>query len=198
MKIFQLKRVFLQRARACLVGAVVVASAQPLAAQVQLEPSKWEVGLTPTVQVISRQLAGDVVWAGGLTGSVAYRLNKVVAVSGSVMPGFAPQLNYKDSSPLNSLVASANLEFHRPSMRQFDPYVSAGVGRASFHYENPPVGLEKDRAYSMGHGAIGLRYALTNRFNFRAEVGRQFSKFGGSPTFMSGLTLRIHDKKGTH
>jgi hypothetical protein len=195
MKVFGLKRAVANRARVYLFGAAVLASAQPVAAQVQLEPSKWEVGLTPTVQVISKKLAGDVVWAGGLTASVAYRVNKFVAVSGAVLPGFAPQLNYKDSSPLNSVVGNANIELHRPSMRQFDPYVSAGIGHASFNYENPPVGLEKNQSYAMGHGAIGMRYAMTHRFNFRAEIGRQFSKFGGSPTFMSGLTLRIHDKK---
>jgi opacity protein-like surface antigen len=155
-------------------------------------PSQWEVGITPTLQRISGQLAGNYVWSGGLTLSGNYRLNRVVAFEASLLGAAAPQLNFKNAAVMNSLLPSLSAELHLPTKNNWDPYASLGIGYSRFKFDNPPAGVSGSESYGLARGALGVRYALNTRVNWRAEFSRQFGAFGGSPTFMSGVAIRLH------
>lgn len=159
-----------------------------------MRPAKLEIGITPTLQIVPQKLAGNSVWAGGFTAAVAHRFHNMFAAEASIMGAYAPQLNYKASSVLNSVNTALSLEVHQKSIHPWDPYVSLGLGRASFRYVDPPDGFNGNSEYMYKRGAVGVRYVLNERINWRAEMSRQFSTFGASNTFMSGVSLRIREK----
>lgn len=199
MKLSQLCSVVAYRSGSlALMTALVCASASALSSTLSsaqvLTESKMEVGLTPTLQIVPEKLAGNSVWAGGFTATFAYRLHQMVAVEAAMMGAYAPQLNFKGSSTLNSINTSVAAELHQPSAHPWDPYLSLGIGHASFRYNDPPDGFSDNSEYMYKRGAVGVRYTLSHRINWRAEMSRQFSSFGASNTFMSGLQLRIHEK----
>ena len=179
--------------RALFGVAICLLPARDLYAQA-LQPTKLELGFAPTVQVVPEKLAGSSVWAGGFTPSVTYRFHQMFAAEASVLGAFAPQLNYKASSVLNSINTSLSIEFHQKSVHPWDPYVSGGLGRASFRYIDAPEGFPGNSEYMYERGAVGVRYALNERINWRAEISRQFSNLGASNTFMSGVSLRVRSK----
>lgn len=199
MKLVQLFSALAARCdRRAAMTAAVCASLSTLGAMdasaQTYRPAKLEVGLTPTLQIVPQKLAGNSVWAGGFTAAVAHRFHNMLAAEASIMGAYAPQLNYKASSVLNSINTSLAVEVHQKSIHPWDPYVSVGLGRASFRYIDPPDGFNGNSEYMYKRGAVGVRYVLNDRINWRAEMSRQFSTFGASNTFMSGVSLRIREK----
>lgn len=169
-------------------------TSRPLSAQVERASHLWDVGVYPTMQVISTKLAGEHVWSGGLNLSVARRLTTRFRAEAGVTGAFAPQLNYKDQATLNSFAVAANVAANVKPSSRLNPYLAVGVGQQRFVYDDAPASVTGSTSYSFARAALGVQVPVGNRVSWRTEVARQFSSHGAMQTFMSGASVSFAPK----
>lgn len=181
-------------------GLIVLAApgAQAQSARAGLDPwtfsSHWEVGLLPTVRKLSADVLSQHVWGGGLTFALGYRLTEMLSLEAALLGASTPQLNFKDQALLNEVSPSLALVLMPATRGRWQPYALGGIGHERFKFEDPPAPAKERESFGISHVGLGIRYDLTPRLIWRAEmnaqVGSRDPSFGG----FSGVTFRTRPR----